>query len=132
MKLKLTIKIFLSLNALVFSLLFHSQEFLYSNPEDEGFSKERLERIAPVIQNYIDEDLTPGVLTVIMRNEKIVYFGILSSMCLIFPLLIILKYTNTFGEIGWGYSIIISLLLSGYIWFGSTIGALIKFWTTRD
>ena len=74
MKLKLTIKIFISLNALVFSLLFHSQEFVYSDPEDEGFSKERLERIAPVIQNYIDEDLTPGVLTVIMRNEKIVYF----------------------------------------------------------
>ena len=65
-------------------------------------------------------------------NEKIVYFGILSSLCLFFPLLIILKYTNTFGEIGWGYSIIISLLLSGYIWFGSTFGALIKFWTTRD
>ena len=60
-------------------------------------------------------------------NEKIVYFGILSSLCLFFPLLIILKYTSTFGEIGWGYSILISLILSGYIWFGSTIGALVKF-----
>ena len=65
-------------------------------------------------------------------NEKIVYFGILSSLCLFFPLLIILKYTSTFGEIGWGYSILISLILSGYIWFGSTTGALIKFWTTKD
>ena len=65
-------------------------------------------------------------------NEKIVYFGILSSLCLFFPLLIILKYTNTFGEIGWGYAILISLILSGYIWFGSTIGALVKFWTSKD
>ena len=56
-----------------FSSLFHSQEFQYSDAEDEGFSKERLERIAPVIQKYIDQDLTPGVLTAIMRNGKIVY-----------------------------------------------------------
>jgi len=56
-----------------FSSLFHSQEFQYSDPEDEGFSKERLERIAPVIQKYIDQDLTPGVLTAIMRNGKVVY-----------------------------------------------------------
>ncbi len=56
----------------------------------------------------------------------------LSSLCLFFPLLIILKYTSTFGEIGWGYAILISLILSGYIWFGSTIGALVKFWTSKD
>ncbi len=61
------------LNLLFFSSLFSSQEFQYSDPEDEGFSKERLERISPVIQKYIDQDLTPGVLTAIMRNGKIVY-----------------------------------------------------------
>jgi len=61
------------LNLMFFSSLFHSQEFQYSDPEDEGFSKERLERIAPVIQKYIDQDLTPGVLTAIMRNGKVVY-----------------------------------------------------------
>ena len=73
MKSNLIIQFLLSLNLLFFSFHFHGQEFQYSDPEDEGFSKERLERIAPVIQKYIDEDLTPGVLTVIMRNEKIVY-----------------------------------------------------------
>ncbi len=73
MKSNLIIRFLLSLNLLFFSFQFHGQEFQYSDPEDEGFSKERLERIAPVIQKYIDEDLTPGVLTAIMRNEKIVY-----------------------------------------------------------
>jgi len=52
---------------------FYSQEFQSSDPESEGFSEERLKRIAPVIQKYIDQDLTPGVLTAIMRNGKIVY-----------------------------------------------------------
>ena len=73
MKSNLIIRFLLSLNLLFFSFQFHGQEFQYSDPEDEGFSKERLERVAPVIQKYIDEDLTPGVLTAIMRNEKIVY-----------------------------------------------------------
>ena len=52
---------------------FYSQEFQSSDPESEGFSEERLKRIAPVMQKYIDQDLTPGVLTAIMRNGKIVY-----------------------------------------------------------
>ena len=68
-----TFNFFIILNLLFFSSLFSSQEFQYSDPEDEGFSKERLERISPVIQKYIDQDLTPGVLTAIMRNGKIVY-----------------------------------------------------------
>ena len=51
----------------------YSQEFQSSDPEREGFSEERLKRIAPVMQKYIDQDLTPGVLTAIMRNGKIVY-----------------------------------------------------------
>ena len=58
---------------MVFSSLFTSQEFEYSDPEEQGFSEDRLKRIAPVIQKYIDQDLTPGVLTAIMRNGKIVY-----------------------------------------------------------
>tara|TARA_Y100001970_G_scaffold139556_1_gene171736 strand:- start:290 stop:1558 length:1269 start_codon:yes stop_codon:yes gene_type:complete len=68
-----TFNFFIILNFLFFPSLFNSQEFEYSDPEDEGFSKERLGRIAPVIQKYIDQDLTPGVLTAIMRNGKIIY-----------------------------------------------------------
>ena len=45
------------------------------SPERAGFSKERLERIAPVMQKYIDAKLTPGVLTAIMHEGKIVYFN---------------------------------------------------------
>ena len=60
-------------NLIFFSSVFNSQEFQFSNPEDQGFSEERLKRIAPVMQKYIDQDLTPGVLTAIMRNGKIVY-----------------------------------------------------------
>jgi len=37
-----TFNFFIILNLLFFSSLFSSQEFQYSDPEDEGFSKERL------------------------------------------------------------------------------------------
>ena len=50
-----------------------AEEFEYTDPETAGFSKERLERISPVMQKYIDANLTPGVLTAIMREGKIVY-----------------------------------------------------------
>ena len=67
-------KVLVITNLIFFSSVFSSQEFQFSNPEDQGFSEERLKRLAPVMQKYIDQDLTPGVLTAIMRNEKIVYF----------------------------------------------------------
>ena len=82
--------------------------------------------ISPFVAGFIGASLGD------LKNEQIAYFGLLSSLCLLFPLLFILKFTNTFGDIGWSYSIIISFILSGYIWFGSTIGALIKFWTSKD
>ena len=43
-------------------------------PEDAGFSAERLERIRPVMQGYIDDGQVPGFLTVIARRGKIVHF----------------------------------------------------------
>ena len=81
--------------------------------------------LSPFISGFI------GASVGDLENEQIAYFGLISSVLLFFPLLLILKFTNVFGEIGWFYSIIISLILSGYIWFGSTIGALIKFWTSK-
>jgi len=71
MKLSLTLSLLLLFAGGVHA---NSQEFEYSNPEEAGFSSERLQRISPVIQKYIDDDLTPGVLTAIMRDGKIVYF----------------------------------------------------------
>lgn len=43
-------------------------------PEDVGVSTERLERIRPVMQNYIDNGRIPGFLTVVARRGKIVHF----------------------------------------------------------
>ena len=66
-------KLLIAIYLITCTSYFYSQEFQYSDIESEGFSEERLKRIAPVMQKYIDQDLTPGVLTAIMRNGKIVY-----------------------------------------------------------
>ena len=43
-------------------------------PEEVGVSAERLERIRPVMQGYVDEGHLPGFLTVVARRGKIVHF----------------------------------------------------------
>ena len=43
-------------------------------PEEVGVSTERLERIRPAMQNYIDNGRIPGFLTVVARHGKIVHF----------------------------------------------------------
>ena len=43
-------------------------------PEEVGFSAERLQRIRPVLQHYIDTENLPGFLTAIARRGKIVHF----------------------------------------------------------
>ena len=48
-------------------------EFPRAKPEDMGMSSDRLERVSAKIQEYSDEDLTPGVETIIGRNGHIVY-----------------------------------------------------------
>lgn len=37
-------------------------------------SSERLDRIKPIMQNYIDENKLPGLITMIARHGKIVHF----------------------------------------------------------
>ena len=39
-------------------------------PEEGGVSAERLERIRPVMQGYIDDGRLPGFLTVVARRGK--------------------------------------------------------------
>ena len=58
---------------LFFSSSSSTKEIERLDPVNAGFSKERLDRIELAIQKYIDEDLTPGVLTAIMRKGKIVH-----------------------------------------------------------
>ena len=50
-----------------------TEEIERLDPEEAGFSDERLNRIELAMQKYIDEDLTPGVLTAIMREGKIIH-----------------------------------------------------------
>jgi CubicO group peptidase (beta-lactamase class C family) len=45
-----------------------------AEPEAVGLSSERLERIAPVMQENIDEQLIPCSVTLVARHGKIVYF----------------------------------------------------------
>ena len=45
-----------------------------ATPEAVGFSTQRLERIRPVLQGYIDKENLPGFLTAIARRGKIVHF----------------------------------------------------------
>ena len=43
-------------------------------PEAVGVSAERLERIRPIMQSYVDKGNLPGFLTVVARRGKIVHF----------------------------------------------------------
>ncbi len=43
-------------------------------PEQVGFSSERLDRIGPAMQRYIDARQIPGVLTVVARHGRVVHF----------------------------------------------------------
>ena len=51
-----------------------------TTPESVGMASERLARIAPVMQRYIDDELTPGVITAIMRKGKLVHFATQGAM----------------------------------------------------
>ena len=46
----------------------------YGDPEDVGMSSERLERIMPVLQSYVDEGELVGVVSMIARRGQVVHF----------------------------------------------------------
>jgi CubicO group peptidase (beta-lactamase class C family) len=50
-----------------------------ASPESVGMSSERLARIAPVMQRYIDAALVPGTVTAIMRKGKLVHLEVLGE-----------------------------------------------------
>ena len=43
-----------------------------SRAESVGMSSDRLERIGPAMQRYIDAELVPGTVTAILRKGKLV------------------------------------------------------------
>ncbi len=56
------------------------QDFAHAVPEEVGMSTERLERIRPLMQGYVDEGKLPGVLTVVARRGKLVHFETVGQM----------------------------------------------------
>ena len=49
------------------------EEMKRLDPAEAGFSTERLLKISSGMQKYIDDELTPGVLTAIARKGKIIH-----------------------------------------------------------
>ncbi len=57
-----------------------ARELPETNPEAVGMSSERLARIAPAMQRYIDAELTPGVITAVLRKGKLVHLSVQGDM----------------------------------------------------
>ena len=53
--------------------LAHTAPWTVSRPESAGLSSERLARIGPVMQGYIDAGLIPGAVTAIVRRGRLVH-----------------------------------------------------------
>ena len=49
-------------------------QFEIADPASVGFSQKRLNRITEISQDYIDKYNIPGVITIISRKGKIVYY----------------------------------------------------------
>lgn len=45
-----------------------------ASPEDVGMSSERLARIRPAMQRYIDRGMVPGVVTLVARRGRVAHF----------------------------------------------------------
>lgn len=64
--------------AVIFFTLFSSsitlaQDFSRSRPDRLGFDADRLERLDPILQTYIDEQRLAGSVTLVLRNGRIAY-----------------------------------------------------------
>src|ERR1035437_2738529 len=51
-----------------------SEGIVMTDPEAVGFSSNRLARIGPAMQKYIDARMVPGVVTLVARHGQIVHF----------------------------------------------------------
>jgi CubicO group peptidase (beta-lactamase class C family) len=68
------LSLFILLTVILFSnSIIVAQSLPRSAPEKAGMSSERLDRIKPLMQKYVDEGKLPGVLTMVARNGKIVH-----------------------------------------------------------
>lgn len=44
-------------------------------PEDVGMSSERLSRISPIMEQFVQDNQMPGIMTLVQRKGKVVHFG---------------------------------------------------------
>lgn len=51
-----------------------AQDLSYDSPESVGMSSDRLERIAPVLQQYVDSGELVGVVSMLARRGEVVHF----------------------------------------------------------
>jgi len=65
---------YMCLSLFYISTLAFGQGLPMAVPAKVGFSPEHLERIRPMLQDYVDTENLPGFLTVIARRGKIVHF----------------------------------------------------------
>lgn len=78
----------MKLTHVIISLLFLTYPTAYAtplelpkaSPEDVGMSSDRLERINPVMQEYVDENKLAGVLTMVARKGKVVHLETVGKM----------------------------------------------------
>ena len=64
----------LVLFGLTLTSVLQAREIPTARPESVGMSSERLARIHTAMQKYIDDELTPGVITAIVRKGKLIHF----------------------------------------------------------
>ena len=51
-----------------------SQNLEYSDPDSQGISKDRIERISELSKSYIDNNKVANVTTIVNRNGNIIYY----------------------------------------------------------
>jgi CubicO group peptidase (beta-lactamase class C family) len=49
-------------------------------PEEVGLSSERLQRISPLMQDFVKNDQMPGVMTLVQRRGKVAHFDMFGHM----------------------------------------------------
>lgn len=52
----------------------NGDNLVYDKPESVGMAAERLARINPVMQSYVDQGELAGIVTMVARNGKVVHF----------------------------------------------------------
>lgn len=57
-----------------------ARELPTARPESVGMSSERLARIGPAMQRYVESERVPGTITAVMRKGKLVHLQMLGDM----------------------------------------------------